>query len=106
MDEAEALETLQYFHEWKSWRMATNNTDLQVAVKTITSQLNHNITTLDNHGGLRWANAFCMYSGLSNSFQMKLNFYGPGCPVCVTSLELIDKAITLACMPESPDHLW
>ena len=26
--------------------------------------------------------------------------HGPGCPVCVTPLELIDKAIAIACRPE------
>ncbi len=26
--------------------------------------------------------------------------HGPGCPVCVTPLELIDKALAIACQPE------
>src|SRR5512139_618665 len=26
--------------------------------------------------------------------------HGPGCPVCVTSLELIDKALAIASMPQ------
>ena len=40
-------------------------------------------------------------SGLDQLLPEKINLvHGPGCPVCVTPLELIDKAIALASKPE------
>ena len=42
-----------------------------------------------------------MKSGLDQLLPPEINLiHGPGCPVCVTPLELIDKAISLASMPE------
>ncbi len=42
-----------------------------------------------------------MKSGLDQLLPPEINLiHGPGCPVCVTPLELIDKAISLAAMPE------
>lgn len=40
-------------------------------------------------------------SGLDQLISKKINLvHGPGCPVCVTPLELIDKAIALASRPD------
>ena len=40
-------------------------------------------------------------SGLDQLLSKKINLvHGPGCPVCVTPLELIDKAIALASRPD------
>jgi hydrogenase expression/formation protein HypD len=39
-------------------------------------------------------------SGLDQMLPAEINLiHGPGCPVCVTPLELVDKAIALACLP-------
>src|SRR5512135_2368525 len=41
-------------------------------------------------------------SGLDQLLPPQLNLvHGPGCPVCVTPLELIDKAIALASRPDA-----
>src|SRR5664280_1094304 len=40
-------------------------------------------------------------SGLDRMLPVEVNLvHGPGCPVCVTPLELVDKAIALASRPE------
>jgi hydrogenase expression/formation protein HypD len=40
-------------------------------------------------------------SGLDQMLPLQINLiHGPGCPVCVTPLELVDKAIALASRPE------
>ncbi|MBU4225001.1 MAG: hydrogenase formation protein HypD, partial [Chloroflexi bacterium] len=40
-------------------------------------------------------------SGLDRMLPAEINLvHGPGCPVCVTPLELVDKAIALASRPE------
>jgi hydrogenase expression/formation protein HypD len=40
-------------------------------------------------------------SGLDQMLPAEINLiHGPGCPVCVTPLELVDKAITLASRPD------
>ena len=40
-------------------------------------------------------------SGLDRMLPSEINLiHGPGCPVCVTPLELVDKAIALASLPE------
>jgi hydrogenase expression/formation protein HypD len=40
-------------------------------------------------------------SGLDQMLPIEINLvHGPGCPVCVTPLELVDKAITLASRPD------
>ncbi len=40
-------------------------------------------------------------SGLDRMLPPEINLiHGPGCPVCVTPLELVDKAIALASLPE------
>jgi len=40
-------------------------------------------------------------SGLDRMLPSQINLiHGPGCPVCVTPLELVDKAIALAALPE------
>ena len=40
-------------------------------------------------------------SGLDQMLPPEINLiHGPGCPVCVTPLELVDKAIALASLPE------
>src|SRR5512140_1060494 len=40
-------------------------------------------------------------SGLDQMLPPQINLiHGPGCPVCVTPLELVDKAIALASRPE------
>ena len=40
-------------------------------------------------------------SGLDQMLPAEINLiHGPGCPVCVTALELVDKAIALASLPE------
>ncbi len=42
-----------------------------------------------------------MRSGLDRMLPPEITLvHGPGCPVCVTPLELIDKAIALAARPE------
>jgi hydrogenase expression/formation protein HypD len=42
-----------------------------------------------------------MKSGLDQMLPAQINLvHGPGCPVCVTPLELIDKAIVLAARPD------
>ena len=42
-----------------------------------------------------------MRSGLDQMLPPEITLvHGPGCPVCVTPLELVDKAITLAARPE------
>ncbi len=40
-------------------------------------------------------------SGLDRMLPSEINLiHGPGCPVCVTPLELVDKAIALAALPD------
>jgi hydrogenase expression/formation protein HypD len=42
-----------------------------------------------------------MRNGLDQLFPPEIEFvHGPGCPVCVTSLELIDKALSIAAQPD------
>ena len=42
-----------------------------------------------------------MKSGLDQMLPPTINLvHGPGCPVCVTSLELVDKAIAIASRPD------
>jgi hydrogenase expression/formation protein HypD len=41
-----------------------------------------------------------MRHGLNNLLPEEIELvHGPGCPVCVTSLELIDKALAIASLP-------
>ncbi len=55
---------------------------------------------MDNHGDLRRPNARHRF-GLDELLPPKLTLvHGPGCPVCVTPVELIDKAVALARRPE------
>ena len=51
---------------------------------------------VDDHGSLRRADAHAHQSGIDQLLPPEITLvHGPGCPVCVTPLELIDKAIAL-----------
>ncbi len=47
-----------------------------------------------------------MHYGLDQLLPPEIELvHGPGCPVCVTSLELIDKALAIASQPRCDLHL-
>lgn len=50
-----------------------------------------------NYGSLWWTNAQFGKNGIINMLPKEITMvHGPGCPVCVTPLYLIDKAVYLA----------
>jgi len=67
-------------------------------INELTSILTRDWTLMEVCGGQTHS---IMKSGLDQLLPKKINLvHGPGCPVCVTPLELIDKAIALASRPD------
>lgn len=67
-------------------------------LKEIEKTITKNWTIMEVCGGQTHS---IMKSGLDQLLPERINLvHGPGCPVCVTPLELIDKAIALASNPE------
>ena len=56
---------------------------------------------VDDHGGLRRPDAHIVKYGIDQILPPGVELvHGPGCPVCVTSLEMIDRAHAIASRPE------
>ena len=67
-------------------------------LKDLEKLVSHEWTLMEVCGGQTHS---IMRSGLDQMLPSKINLvHGPGCPVCVTPLELIDKAILLASRPD------
>ncbi|MDZ4159580.1 MAG: hydrogenase formation protein HypD, partial [Anaerolineaceae bacterium] len=71
-------------------------------VKTVIKQIRATVTRkwvlMEICGGQTHA---LMSSGLNEMLPDEIELvHGPGCPVCVTSLELVDKALAIASMPD------
>ena len=55
---------------------------------------------VEDHGSLRRANPLHHRNGIDQMLPAGIEMiHGPGCPVCVTPLELIDKALAIAAQP-------
>ncbi|MEN6436827.1 MAG: hydrogenase formation protein HypD, partial [Anaerolineaceae bacterium] len=71
-------------------------------VKTLIQQIKKTITRhwtiMEICGGQTHA---IMHYGLDQLLPAEIELvHGPGCPVCVTSLELVDKALAIAAKPD------
>lgn len=86
---------MKYLDEYRDREAAEKYIDL------ITKMITREWTIMEICGGQ--THAIVKY-GLNHLLPDEVNFvHGPGCPVCVTSQELIDKAIALA---ERPDVIF
>jgi len=57
---------------------------------------------LDAHGGLRRQTHSILKFGMDELLPEAVRLvHGPGCPVCVTPLEMIDRAIAIASRPDA-----
>ena len=75
-----------------------NKTYVQSTLKEIRKITTHPWVIMEICGGQTHA---IMQSGLDELLPHEIEIvHGPGCPVCVTPLELIDKAITIAAQPD------
>lgn len=82
---------MKYVDEYRDRKLAEEYVS---AIKKITTK---NWTIMEVCGGQTHA---ILKSGIDEMLPSKINLiHGPGCPVCVTSLELIDKAIAIAEKP-------
>lgn len=69
---------------------------IRKAIDTLSSIITKNWAIMEICGGQ--THAF-MQTGLSGMLPEEIELiHGPGCPVCVTSLELVDKAVAIASM--------
>src|SRR4030043_1678094 len=67
-------------------------------IDKITRSINHNWVIMEICGGQTHS---IMKYGLDQLLPGGIELvHGPGCPVCVTSLEMIDKALSIASNPE------
>ncbi len=70
----------------------------QKLLANIQKTVTHSWTLMEVCGGQTHS---ILKSGLDQMLPPEINLiHGPGCPVCVTPLELVDKAIALASRPE------
>jgi len=61
----------------------------------------HHYPPVDYHEDLRWADPRIVKYGIDELLPREITLvHGPGCPVCVTPVELINKAVELAARPE------
>ncbi len=83
---------MQYLEEFR-------NSDLvRVLSKKITEITRHHWVIMEICGGQTHS---IMQNGLDQLLPQDIELvHGPGCPVCVTSLELIDKALAIASRPD------
>jgi hydrogenase expression/formation protein HypD len=71
---------------------------LQAVIKDITQTMTHPWVIMEICGGQTHS---IMKYGLDQLLPPDLELvHGPGCPVCVTSLEMIDKALAIAAQPD------
>jgi hydrogenase expression/formation protein HypD len=83
---------LRYIDEYRDLAL-TNK-----LLKDLRNSLSRNWTLMEVCGGQTHS---IIKSGLDQLLPKEINLvHGPGCPVCVTPLELIDKAIALASRPD------
>ncbi len=74
-----------------------NKKTIDVLLDKISSEINHTWTIMEVCGGQTHS---LINSGLIDLLPKEVELiHGPGCPVCVTSLELVDKAIQIASQP-------
>ena len=75
-----------------------NEADVQQFVRAIHALVTRPWAIMEICGGQTHT---IIKSGLDQLLpEMITLIHGPGCPVCVTALELIDRAIAIACRPE------
>ena len=83
---------MKYIDEYRDARIARG------LAKEIANRARHNWVLMEICGGQTHT---IMRYGLDELLPRQVELvHGPGCPVCVTPLETIDKAITLALRPE------
>lgn len=76
-----------------------NETDAQKLLHAIQGAIHHSWTIMEICGGQTHT---LIRSGIDRLLPSDVTLvHGPGCPVCVTPLELIDKAIAIARRPET-----
>jgi len=74
-----------------------NSTLIKSVLQEIKRVVRHNWVIMEICGGQTHA---IMRYGIDQLLPAEIELvHGPGCPVCVTSLELIDKALAIASMP-------
>ena len=112
MDEAEAQEIFTYLEEIgragkRGWLAASMKyideyRDAEGRQAAGRGHRPDHHAAVDHHGGLRRPDP-ChrpLRHGRAAAARRSRLIHGPGCPVCVTPLEMIDKAIAIASRPE------
>ncbi len=106
LSEEEAQETLSILREMGELRIIVENLTSRFRDPALVKTLLQNIRKIITHpwvimeicGGQTHA---IMHYGLHQLLPPEIELvHGPGCPVCVTSLELIDKAIAISALPD------
>ena len=83
---------MKYIDEYR------NATSAEKLIKEIRSVVTHAWTIMEICGGQTHT---IVKSGIDNLLPSNITLvHGPGCPVCVTPLELIDKAVAIASLSE------
>jgi hydrogenase expression/formation protein HypD len=83
---------LKYLEEYRDAELTLK------LIKDLSNLITRNWTLMEVCGGQTHS---IIKSGLDQLLPKEINLvHGPGCPVCVTPLELIDKAIALASRPD------
>ena len=83
---------MRYLDEFRDHRLADG---LVREIKKITSEKFNFMEVCGTH------TVTILRTGIKELLRDEVNLIsGPGCPVCVTPIEILDKAITLAARPE------
>lgn len=83
-------QSMQYLHEFRNGEIAKG------IVEDIARHTTRQWTVMDICGGQTWTIERCLSGMLPDSIKI---VHGPGCPVCVTPVGIIDKAIEISLLP-------